>query len=71
MTDERTPGEVLFVFLVGHTRWLCELRDRGAYGIEAQFFRNEDFHHSRHFETKAAAVAWAEFERKAIEKGGA
>jgi hypothetical protein len=37
------PGERLFEFLLGHDRILCELRDHGPYGIEAQFFRNEEF----------------------------
>jgi hypothetical protein len=30
------PGEVLFEILVGHKRWLCELRDHGAeLGVDA------------------------------------
>ena len=33
------PGERLFEFLVGHKRWLCELRDGGQWGVQAQFWR--------------------------------
>jgi hypothetical protein len=52
-----------------HVRWLCELRDHGeVHGVEAQFYQNEEFSHSRRFNTRALAVQWAELERKAIEK---
>jgi hypothetical protein len=47
-------------------RWLCELRDHGAYGTEAQFWEHEEFRYSRRFDTRALAVQWAEAERKAI-----
>jgi len=50
------PGEKLFEFLRGHDRYLCELRDHGVYGIEAQFWENEEFRYSRRFETRAAVV---------------
>jgi hypothetical protein len=63
------PGERLFEFLRGHDRFLCELRDRGPYGVEAQFYQNEEFRSSQQFETRALAVAWAEGERTAIEQG--
>lgn len=36
------PGELLLEFLRGHDRIRCELRDHGAYGVEAQFIANED-----------------------------
>jgi hypothetical protein len=65
------PGERLFEFFRGHDRFRCELRDNGDFGIEAQFFENEELFFSRRFETRALAVQWAEEERKAIEKGGA
>jgi len=65
-----TPGERLFEFLRGHDRFLCELRDHGAYRIEAQFWQNEEFVYSRRFETRALAVQWAEEERKAIAAEG-
>jgi hypothetical protein len=41
------PGEVLFEFLRGHDRFVCELRDHGAHGVEAQFFLNEELFTSR------------------------
>jgi len=70
------PGELLFEFLHGDDRILCELRDDGeVYGVEAQFFRNETFEIGRRFERRVdptrtpreMAVAWAEEWRKAIE----
>ena len=68
---QRKPGEHLFEFRRGHDRILCELRDQGEFGIEAQFFENEDLLFSRRFETRMGAVQWAEKERKAIVTGGA
>jgi hypothetical protein len=62
------PGERLFEFKRGHDRFLCELRDHGAYGIEAQFFQNEEFLWGRRFDTRELAVQWAELEQQAIEK---
>jgi len=72
------PGERLFEFLVGHGRILCELRDHGPYGIEVQFFRNEEFSHSRRFDprldptrtSRELAIQWAEEERRALEASG-
>jgi hypothetical protein len=72
------PGERLFEFLLGHDRILCELRDHGPYGIEAQFFRNEEFRYSRRFDPgldptrtpRELAVHWAEEERRALEASG-
>lgn len=71
------PGELLEEFLVGHDRWRIELRDHGQWGVEAQFLKNEEFFVSRRFgadldPTRAPrqlALAWAEEERKAIERG--
>ena len=39
-----TPGERLFEFYRerDHSRWLCELRNHGEYGVEAQFLKNEE-----------------------------
>src|ERR1051325_11532563 len=73
------PGEFLFEFLRGHDRFLCELRDHGKYGIEAQFYMNETFLEGRRFDpsldssrpSRELAIAWAEEERKAIERGDA
>jgi hypothetical protein len=72
-------GELLFEFLHGHDRILCELRDHGdVYGVEAQFFRNEVLEIGRRFDRlmdptrtpREIAVAWAEEWRKAIETHG-
>jgi hypothetical protein len=67
------PGELLFEFLRGHDRFRCELRDHAPYGIEAQWYQNEEFLYSRRFEDidptltgRALAVAWAEHEREAL-----
>ena len=65
------PGELLFEFLRGHDRFLCELRDHGDFDVEAQFYQNEEFLFSRRFDSRKLAVRWAEDERKAIENGGA
>ena len=74
------PGERLFEFLRGHDRFLCELGDHGdPYGVEGQFYQNEEFMIGRRFDRRmdptrtprAMAIAWAEAERTAIEKGGA
>ncbi len=73
-----SPGELLFEFLRGHDRFLCELRDHGeTYGIEAQFYQNEEFLLGRRFERRMdptrtpreMAIAWAEQERAAIVQG--
>jgi hypothetical protein len=69
------PGELLFEFMRGQDRIRCELRDHGeVFGVEAQFFRNEEFTHSRRFDRgffpgvspRDLAVQWAEEERNAI-----
>ena len=69
------PREKLFEFIRGHDRWLCELVILGEWGVEAQLFKNEEFHHSRRFDhsehdhalARDLAVAWANSERRAIE----
>src|SRR4030088_2025260 len=77
-TRQRQPGEKLFEFYVerDHSRWLCELRDHGeTYGVEAQFYQNEEFSRGRRFDRsmdptrtpREMAIAWAEQERIAIE----
>lgn len=35
-------GELLFEFLCGQDRFRCQLRDHGEFGIEAQFYENEE-----------------------------
>jgi hypothetical protein len=64
------PGELLFEFLLGHDRFLCELRDHGKYGLEAQFFQNEEFLYSRRLDTRALAEHWANEMRSDIERDG-
>jgi hypothetical protein len=69
-------GEVYAEFLVGHHRWTIELRDQGVYGIDVQFFQNEEFLFSRRFDPRLdstrppreLAIAWAEEERKSLER---
>ena len=72
------PREKLFEFLRGHDRILCELVDHGpVYGVEAQFFYNEELRIGRAFPpylsgsrtSREMAIFWAEAERKAIGKG--
>jgi hypothetical protein len=74
------PGERLFELLVGHNRYLFERRDHGdVYGVECQIFKNEELLMSRRFDprldasrpSREMAIAWAEEERKAMEKAGA
>jgi hypothetical protein len=65
------PGELLFEFLHGHDRILCELRAHGEpYGVEAQFYRNEEFEIGRRFERmrtpREMAIGWAEEWRKML-----
>jgi hypothetical protein len=78
----RSPqhGERLFEFQHGDDRYVCELLDHGAaYGVEAQFWLNGELLYSRRFDVRVdptrpareLAIAWAEEERKPIEKGGA
>ena len=58
--------ERLFEFLSGYERFVCELRDHGAAGVEAMFYQDEEFLTSRFFATRDLAVQWADEERKAI-----
>jgi hypothetical protein len=60
--------ETLFEFYRerDHTRWLCELLDHGEHGVEAQFYRNEEFLFSRRWPDRARAAEWAESERGTI-----
>ena len=73
------PGELLFEFHVERTHQVfrVELRDHGAYGVEAQFLDPVDLVIARMFRPnldptrtpREMAVQWAEEERKAIEGG--
>lgn len=64
---QRPPREPLFDFLRGHDRIACELVDHGVYGVEAQFFVNEEFSRSVRWPSRDAAVTWATAERAALE----
>ena len=72
------PAELLFEFLCGHDRFLCELRDHGhVYCVEAQFYQNEEFLIGRRFDprldatrpSREMAIQWAEAMRKELEQG--
>jgi hypothetical protein len=60
-----------------HTFWRVELRDHGAYGVEAQFLDPIDIRSARTFRQdmdptrtpREMAIAWATEERRAIEQG--
>jgi hypothetical protein len=61
------PGELLFTFdRDASSRYACELRDHGEFGIEAQFLKNGEFSHCHRWPTRAQAIAWAHAERAAI-----
>jgi hypothetical protein len=70
------PGDRLFEFRKGSDHYACELRDHGEFGIEAQFLLNGDLYIARTFQDQpdfgvkahALAIAWAEQERKAMER---
>ena len=71
------PGARLFEFcrVRDHSRWLCELRDHGEYGVEAQFLKNEELFMVHTFNQRLdpmrtpreMAITWAEEQRKVIE----
>jgi hypothetical protein len=73
------PGELLFEFYRerDRSRWRCELRQHPEpYGVEAQFFQNEEFIIGRRFDPwldptrtpRELAIAWAQEWRKGIEE---
>jgi hypothetical protein len=47
---EARPGEPLFEFRKDVDRNVCELRDHGEWGIEAQFLLNNDLYIARTFQ---------------------
>jgi hypothetical protein len=63
------PGELLFEFVRASDRapMSCELRFHGeSFGWEAQFLERGELLYARvGFVTRAAAIAWAEQERRA------
>jgi hypothetical protein len=63
-------GDLLFEFVrADHVPFRCEIRDDGAWGFEAQFYRSGELLIGRRFATCDLAMQWAEDQRKAIEKG--
>ena len=69
------PGELLFEFIRASDRapMRCELPFHGeSFGWEAQVLKRGELFYSRGgFVLRRLAIAWAEEERKAMEKGGA
>lgn len=64
------PGEPLFTCRTPDDRPVaCELRGHGEWGWEAQFFVDGSFSRSRTFPTRDAAIAWAQAERRDVERG--
>jgi hypothetical protein len=64
------PGEKLFEFLRGHDCFLCELRDHGeVYGVEAQFYQNEEFLVGRRFDRRILSSAGSHAIANALEAG--
>jgi len=74
LAREPRTGELLFEFLRGHDRFMCELFDLGEYGVDVRFSINEEFRYSRRFDPRLdatrrpreLAIAWAEQERLAL-----
>jgi hypothetical protein len=70
------PSERRFEFRKGVDHYVCELRDHGEFGIEAQFLLNGELYIARTFRDQpdlnlrawAVAIAWAEQQRTAMEK---
>jgi hypothetical protein len=70
------PRERIFEFtrVRDDTRWRCELRDHGYYGVAAEFYVNGRFFELRMFaqwqdlarSPRASAIAWANEEREAL-----
>jgi hypothetical protein len=65
------PGELLFEFHVErtHTFYRVELRDRGAYGVEAQFLDPIDVCTARLFPSRELAIAWQSKSEKPLRPG--
>ena len=67
------PGERLFEFSKGADQFVCELRDQGEFGIEAQFLLNGELYIAQTFREQPAidrmfAIAWAEHQRATMER---
>src|SRR5215204_5005446 len=64
------PGELIWEFRHAAHHVLCELRGHGEPGWEAQISLDGDLLLARRFVLREEAMAWAESERQALEKGG-
>jgi len=64
------PGELLYEFVreADHARFVCELRDDGDYGIDAQIFQNEELLIVWRHATREGAIASATRERLTLER---
>lgn len=75
---QATAAEPLFAFVVGDTRYRCELRAH-VHGVEAQFYQNDEFFYSRAFDqrldpsrpARELAIAWATAARDELQRRGA
>ena len=64
-----TPGEGLYEVEVDGSRFRCELRDSGEYGVEAQILLNGELWQACRFTVRALAVRWAEQLRDRLIRG--
>jgi hypothetical protein len=65
-----TPGEPLWELRQDHVTWSCELSCHGeSYRWEAQILRDGELFIGQRFVLRQMAEAWAEEERKVLERG--
>ena len=62
------PGELLWTVRRDAVMWSCELRTYNGLGVEAQILRDGELVIGRTWPTRPLAIAWAEQERKDLEK---
>jgi hypothetical protein len=77
-TERLHLSELLFEFyrISDKTRWRCELRDHGDFGVLVEFYRDDEFYESRRFSpwsdpsrtARGMAIQWAMGERKTLEE---
>jgi hypothetical protein len=61
-----TPGEHLFTMRRAGEAIVCELRDHGEFGCEAQFLLNGQLLMAQRFDGRALTIGWAEFKRDVL-----
>jgi hypothetical protein len=64
-----TPGELLYELEAAGSRYRCELRDSGEFGVEAQIFIDGELWQGCRFTVRALAVRWAEAIRDRLIRG--